>query len=395
MKKLLLILIAIILLPINTYAAKTINAHLFYKDGCPHCEEEKVFFDEYLKDNNDVKLYTYEVTTSDENYNLFLNSQKMLSKKSSGVPYLVIGNQIIIGFATSETTGKNIEIIIDYYRDNIYRDLVGELTGLVPVNKDIVLPKINVLNGKIYVPFLGEINPKTYSLPILAMLIGFADGFNPCAMWILIFLITMLFGMKNRKKMWILGITFLVVSALTYFVFMVAWLNVALFITQINIIRALIALVALVFGIINVKKYFSIKEDGCEVVSDNKRVKIMDKIKEIVVSKSFILSMIGIAILAISVNIIELLCSLGLPVMYTQVLAMNDLSNTQYYIYIVIYVFFFLLDDLIVFFIAMKSLKLKAISTRYTKYSHLIGGLIMLIIGLLMLFKPEWLMLNL
>lgn len=394
MKKIIFVIVMMFLFPLGVLAEKTINAHLFYQEGCPHCELEKEFFDSYLLDNSDVKLFSYEIINNKENRQLFNDAQKIINKKTTGVPFLVIGNQGLIGFSNNEVTGKNIEIIINYYRENPYRDLIGEEIGIVPVNNEIVLANIDILSGKMNIPILGEIDPKSYSLPILAIVIGFVDGFNPCAMWILIFLITMLFGMKDRKKMWILGITFLVISSLTYFIFMVAWLNLAKLVTQINLIRMIIALVAIIFGSINLKKYFTKKDDGCEVVSDNKRKKIMDRIKEIVSSKSFTLSLIGISLLAISVNVIELLCSLGLPVIYTQVLAMNELSNSQYYLYIVLYVSFFLLDDLIIFFLAMKSLKLKAISTRYTKYSHLIGGVIMLIIGLLMIFKPEWLMFN-
>ena len=110
--------------------------------------------------------------------------------------------------------------------------------------------------------------------------------------------------------------------------------------------------------------------------------------------KSFVFSFIGIILLAVSVNVLELLCSLGLPVIFTQVLALNNLSVLEYSIYILIYILFFMLDDIVIFFVAMKTLQIKGISNKYTKYSHLIGGVIMIIIGLLMLFKPEWLMFN-
>jgi len=346
-----------------------------------------------MEENQDIKLYTYNVKDQ-ENIEIYYKAQSLSNKKTTGVPFLIIGNQGISGFGTKETTGKTIESIIDYYRNNNYRDLLGEEIGLVEKDKDKELEKD--INEKIHVPILGNIDPKTVSLPILAVVVGFVDGFNPCAMWVLIFLITMLFGMKDRKKMWILGLTFLLVSSLTYFLFMVAWLNLASLLSKIVYIRIFISLVALIFGFVNLTKFFKKDADdpGCDVVDDQKRKNIMDRIKKIIASKTFILSLIGISFLAISVNVIELLCSLGLPVIFTQVLAINNLSTSQQLIYILIYIFFFLLDDLIIFFIAMKSLKLKAISNKYTKYSHLIGGLIMLIIGLLMLIKPEWLMFN-
>ncbi len=237
---------------------------------------------------------------------------------------------------------------------------------------------------------------RTVSLPLISILIGAVDGFNPCAMWVLLFLITMLFNMKDKKKMWILGITFLVTSALIYLLFMLAWLKVAVSFTSTKIIRLLIALVALIGGTINIRSYIKNKnkDDGCEVVDEKKRKKTIAKIKSIVSEKSFILAMIGIITLAISVNFIELACSAGLPLIFTQILALNDLNGFQYGFYMFLYILFFLLDDIIIFVIAMLTLNIKGISSKYGKYSHLIGGIIMVLIGLLMIFKPEWLMFN-
>ena len=246
------------------------------------------------------------------------------------------------------------------------------------------------------VPILGKIKAKEVSLPILAVVLGLVDGFNPCAMWILVFLISMLFGMKDRKKMWILGSTFILTSGIVYLLFMVSWLNLAIFLTSVKLIRLLIAIFSIIFGMYNIYRYIDSlnKEDGCDVTDKEDRKKIMKKIKKITTNQKFILSIIGIMALAASVNILELLCSLGLPVVFTNVLALNHLNLLEYSIYIFIYIIFFLIDDIIVFTIAMMSMKIKGISNKYTKYSHLIGGIIMLLLGILMALKPEWLMFN-
>ena len=116
--------------------------------------------------------------------------------------------------------------------------------------------------------------------------------------------------------------------------------------------------------------------------------------QKIVKEKSFILALLGIILLAASVNIVELLCSLGLPVMFTQILTINEVSKFGQILYSLIYILFFMIDDIIIFIIAMKTLEIKAISNKYGKYSHLRGGLIMITIGILMIYKPEWLMFN-
>ena len=150
------------------------------------------------------------------------------------------------------------------------------------------------------------------------------------------------------------------------------------------------------FGaIINLVGYFkSIKTDGCTVVNENKRNKIFGKIKKFTQEKNFWLATIGVITLAISVNVVELACSAGLPVMFIEILSLNNLTIVEEVLYIGLYMLFFLLDDLIIFFIAMTTMKITGISTRYGKLSKLIGGILLFLIGLLLIFKPEWLMFN-
>ena len=177
---------------------------------------------------------------------------------------------------------------------------------------------------------------------------------------------------------------------------MVAWLSIAINAFQQSILRTIIAAVALIAGIINLNSYIKTKNDpdGCTVVPKNKRQKIFDKIKKFTKEKSFLLAMLGVITLAISVNIVELACSAGLPLLFTSILAMNDLNTFQYGFNLFLYILFFLLDDIIIFAIAMKTLEVTGISTKYSKYSHLIGGIIMTLIGILLVLKPEWIMFN-
>lgn len=407
--KLLVLALAFIIFPISVKAeGRVVNIHMFYGETCPHCAAEEKFFDQYLKDQPNVKLYRYEVWSHPENVKLLQKIQKQMGNNESGVPYTIIGKKVIVGFS-EDYTPDDLKAAIEYYLDesHTYRDYAGEITGKgelpkkeekTEIKKE-VKKKETKKNDKKYektVPVLGKINAKEVSLPILAVVLGFVDGFNPCAMWILIFLITMLLNMKDRKKMWILGLTFILTSGIIYLMFMLTWLNLATFISKISYIRLLIALVALIVGIVNLNNYIKSlkKDDGCEVVDKKERKKIMNKIISITTQKKFILALIGIIVLAASVNIVELMCSIGIPLLFTQILAMNNLSGFSYMIYMLIYIVFFLIDDILVFVISMVTLKVTGITTKYTKYSHLIGGIIMLIIGLLLIVKPEILMFN-
>ena len=371
-------------------ASDKVNVYFFWAEGCPHCANEKPFLESLKQKYSNLEVHSLEVTKSKENADLLVRVGRELNVDVSGVPFTVVGKQYFIGWYDEKTTGKSIEEAVQCALKNACPDIVGSLTTSVTPS---LQPKSEITAPeKITLPLLGEIETKNISLPIFTVIIGALDGFNPCAMWVLLFLISMLLHMKDRKRMWILGITFLVASAFVYFLFMAAWLNLLLFIGFIFWVRLLIALVALAGGIYNLREYFINKDSGCKVVGEEKRQKVFERVKRITHEQKFWLALVGIVILAASVNLVELICSAGLPVLFTQVLALNNLAVWQYYSYMLIYIFFFMLDDLIVFFIAMITLQLTGITTKYTRFSHLIGGIIMLIVGILLILKPELLM---
>lgn len=385
------------LVPIETHATSELNIYLFWGDGCPHCAKEKKYLTEILPNYPNVKLNTYEIYYSQSNVELMQKVAGSLGIEVSGVPLLVIGDKDYVGYAEG-ITDKQIKSRIDECLKNSCSDSVGSIvntgstnsttnTNKEPDNKSDNEKKI------INLPFLGEIDALNFSLPLLTLVMGFLDGFNPCAMWTLLFLISLLLGLNNRRRMWILGTAFIVASASVYFLFMAAWLNLILFLGFIVWVRIAIGSLAIFGGGHNLISYFKTKNDsGCEVTGSEKRQKVFAKMKAIAQQNSLWLALGGIVLLAFAVNLVELICSAGLPAIYTQILALSGLSTWQYYVYILMYIFFFMLDDMIIFAIAMFTLKATGISTKYGKLSKLVGGAIMVIIGLLLIFKPELLM---
>ncbi|MFA5894128.1 MAG: hypothetical protein WC903_09235, partial [Candidatus Margulisiibacteriota bacterium] len=170
-----------------------------------------------------------------------------------------------------------------------------------------------------------------------------------------------------------------------------AWLNIYLFIGYLSWLRLAIALFAVASGAFYLKKYWVDRKGGCKIEDDARRRKIIERLKEIAGNPRLLFAIIGIAALGASINLVELLCSAGLPAVYVPILTMAGLSKLQYYLYLLLYVFFYILPQLVIFLIAMYSLRVTAISSRVTKYSNLVGGLLMLAIGLLLLFRPGWL----
>ena len=374
MKKILLALVLFLFVAIimPAYAQTSVELTLFYSQYCPHCEKEEIFLEKLVQKYPELKVTKYQVDTDKANQTLFQQTAQELGIKQLGVPLTVIGDQHFLGYGDDSTTGKAIELA---------------------VQKTLkIKPKIEKLPSEISVPFFGNLEIASLSLPLFTVIIAALDGFNPCAMWTLLFLISLLLGMKDRVRMWILGVTFVITSASVYFLFLSAWLNFFLFVGYSLWVRYLIGFVALGAGGYYLYDYFKNKDGTCKVTSNQKRQQVFAKLKEIATKKQFFLALLGIILLAIAVNMVELLCSAGLPAVYTQVLSFAKLPSLQYYGYLLLYILVFMLDDLIVFFTAMITLKAVGMEGKYARYSHLIGGILILLIGLLMLFKPEWLM---
>jgi len=349
-----------------------INIYLFYSETCPHCEKEIKFLDDLIgKYPDDLALYKYEVLSSQKNYQYFLDTNVKLGVSSDSVPYTVIGDTVIIGYSDQDTQGAMINQAINKYN-----------------------PKLD-LSNTFKLPLLGKVDAKTTSISLVAIVLGLVDGFNPCAMWVLLFLINLLIGNGNHQKMRILGLAFLLTSAFIYFLSMLG-LNLVLNLALVRNLQIFIALIAIILGIVNLNNYRieKDKDSGCLVVDREKRKNLYTKFMRYIKEPNIFIAIIGMMILAISVNAIELACSLGFPVIFSQILAINQIDSIARIGYLLIYTFFYMLDDMIVFLIALKTFSATGISTKFNKYSHLVGGILMLIMGLLFIFKPEWIMMN-
>jgi glutaredoxin len=409
MKKIVSIVLSVFLLvglfsifPTRVLATNNVDLYLFWGDGCPHCAKEKAFLAKILPNYPSAKLNTYEIYHSQANVDLMQQAADKLNVDAGGVPFLIIGDKDFVGYADG-TTDKEIESQIKHCLENSCSDSVASIlksTSENTENKDTETKEQRIDNSEktkteklINLPFIGEVDAMNFSLPILTIFMGAVDGFNPCAMWVLLFLISLLLGLKSRRRMWLLGVTFIVASAFVYFLFMAAWLQLILFLGFIVWVRTLIGLLAVTAGGFNLKSYIKEKNDsGCKVTGGEKRQLVFAKMKAIAQQNSLWLALGGIILLAFAVNLVELVCSAGFPAVFTQVLSLSDLASWQYYGYILLYIFFFMIDDIIIFAIAMFTLKATGISTKYGKWSKLIGGVLMLILGILLIFKPEWLM---
>lgn len=240
-------------------------------------------------------------------------------------------------------------------------------------------------------PFVGDIRPAELSLPALAVLLGLADGFNPCAMWALVYLLSLVVSLRDRRKIWLLVGSFVFASGVLYFLFMTAWLKVFLLVGYLRPLTIAIGAGALVIGAADLRSFLRTRgAPVCAVGSSDLKRRTMGRMERLAAAPLSLASFLGVVALAFTVNAIEFVCSAGLPAIFTHTLSLRQLSVSQYYGYILLYDFFFMLDDLLIFSLAVFTLQ-TSMAGGYAKYGKLVGGIVLIGLGLVMLFAPEML----
>ncbi|MEN8142987.1 MAG: hypothetical protein ABFQ82_05255 [Thermodesulfobacteriota bacterium] len=267
--------------------------------------------------------------------------------------------------------------------DRIIEEVIGEDGEIASVEEGLAPSTI------LDIPFLGEIDARDFSLPALAVILGLVDGFNPCAMWVLLYLISLVLSLKDRKRIWLLVGSFVLASGILYFLFMTAWLNAFLFMGYLRPLTLIIGFFALWVGVVDI--YESIRDKGkaaCELGDSESKSRTMEKIRRVVLAPISFGGLLAIISLAFVVNSIEFLCSAAVPAVYIYILSISPLHTVQYYLYILLYDFFFMLDDLIIFSTAAFAAT-SSLGEKYAAYAKPVSGVIMLAVGIVMIFFPD------
>jgi thiol-disulfide isomerase/thioredoxin len=353
------------------------EVHFFFLPGCSHCQEQEPFNEKLKNEYPSINFTAHDTTETQERALL----QEMLSKLGieyePDIPITIINiseNQTLVdgwvsgGWESEEITGRAI-------REALQQCLGGNC----PSSTD------EEPRDTIVLPLIGEIDPSAYSLPTLAVILGLVDGFNPCAMWVLVYLISLVATLRDKKRIWLIVGSFVLASGILYFLFMTVWLNLFLFIGFVKPVTIVIGLVALGGGLWQIRGV--IKTKGavvCEVTDEQSRKKTMTKVQEIVSSPLTWGIVVGIVVLAFTVNAVEFVCSAAVPAVFTRVLSLASLTTLQHYGYILLYVLFFMLDDLVIFGTAALAAT-SSLGDRYARYSRPVGATILIILGLLLL----------
>lgn len=367
------------------------DIELFTRPGCPRCAAAARFLGQLNKQSgwgrDGLRIRELDVSASKVARERLAELARAAGVRVLGVPAFLVRGRLMIGFLSEESTGAQIAALL--------RGATAPTSSkeAAPVCQPEAAACSALADEEAVIPsrLFGPLSVHRLGLPLFTVALGLLDGFNPCAMWVLLFLLSLLARLKSRRKMFLIGGTFVVISGVVYFAFMAAWLNVFLFLGASLIVRIILAGLAIVIGGINIKDFFAFKRGVSLSIPESAKPGFYKRVRQIVQARSLLLSLSGAVVLAVVVNFIELLCTAGFPAVYTRVLTLRQLSLWTYYLYLALYNVFYMLDDSIMLIIAIITLSHHKLQENQGRWLKLLGGAAMLILGTMLLVRPAWL----
>jgi len=274
---------------------------------------------------------------------------------------------VMVGFDDAEHAGQSLIELID------------------------LVDRASVPKDQVDSPLFGTLNASRLGLPLFTLALGLLDGFNPCAMWVLLFLLSLLVRLKDRRRMALVAGTFVVVSAAVYYAFMAAWLNVFLAVGLSDAVRWTLGAVALAIGAVNLKDFVAWGRGPSLSIPASAKPGLYGRMRQVVQAKALPASLLAVAALAVVVNFVELLCTAGFPAVYTAVLAQQQLGAAAHYAYLGLYILGYIADDSLMVALAVIALGSGKLTERTGRWLKFLSGLVMLLMGGVMLLRPEWL----
>lgn len=372
---------------------------VFERADCKHCQDEMAFLEALEKEMPDLRITYYDVYTQEGE--ALWKELTELEGIPKVTPITLIGGTILQGFDHADTTGVMMESLIENARGEpqySFRDYIDMGGGNAETIESSSCADGETCDPNHYeplivkIPLMGVTDVKRFSIPTLSLILGVIDGFNPCAMWVLVTFLIVLVQIGDRKRMIQVAGLFILAEAVMYFLILNVWFGLWDFIGLNNIVTPIVGILALGGGVFFL--YEGIMTDGtCNVTNLKQRGRIRSKINGLVEAELTLLTIAGIVGLALSVNIIEFACSVGIPQAFTKILELNALTFLERMGAMLIYIFGYMVDDFLVFGIALYSIEKIGITHKYSRLTNVIGGLLMLVLGAILIINPELLVL--
>lgn len=339
---------------------------MFSRAGCPHCENARAFLDVLRRERPDLEIVIRDVGSDGDARDELAWQARRHGVAPVGVPAFLVGDIFLMGFRDAATTGQAIRDALDS----------GAMAD----------PRVPV-----WVPGLGSLNADEIGLFTFTVVLGLLDGLNPCAMWVLLILLSVLVGIRDRRKLILVAGTFVAVSGVAYFIFMAAWLNVFLWIGWSRPLQVALGSVAVCIGALHLKDGVFPTWGPSFSIPEAAKPGLYRRIRSILRAPGLAAAGVGAFGLAVTANAVELLCTAGLPALYTQILTLNELSRWQYYGYLALYNVAYMADDLLMVTIAVATMNRLKLQERHGRWLKGLSGALMLGLGLVLWFRPDWL----
>jgi thiol-disulfide isomerase/thioredoxin len=372
--------------------APTVHLYYFYSPTCPHCQAAAPFLDELEARWPWLEVRRYAVKDDRKNAKFYYETALELGTKALSVPGFIFCRQVLIGYDTAETTGAELARALESCHADRLANPVAAGTSGPPVagaGAAGAAAADGAAGTRFNLPFVGMVDAKAFSLPVLTVVLAGMDAFNPCAFFVLLFLLSLLVHAKSRSRMAIVGGTFVLFSGLVYFVFMAAWLNVFLIAGELRIITVIAGLLALTVAALNIKDYFWFKAGPSLSIPESAKPGLFRRMREVVNSGSLGPMLASTVLLAIVANSYELLCTAGFPMVYTRVLTLSGLETWQYYAWLAVYNLIYILPLLAIVVVFVRTMGARKLTESEGRILKLVSGFMMLGFGLMLLAAPQ------
>lgn len=357
------------------------DVELFTREGCPRCSEARAVVAELQVERPALVIAIHDVGADAAQRERLRGLAAAAGVTVPGVPAFLAGGHLVIGVLSPDETAARLRAALDGQ----------EMTGGAGETCTADQADCHQPPDAIVLPLFGRISARELGLPIFTIVVGLVDGFNPCAMWVLLFLLSLLVNLRSRPRMLAIAGTFVVVSGLVYFAFMAAWLSFFFVIGVSRVVTLVLGALALLVGAINVKDFFAFGRGISLSIPARAKPRIYARVRHIVSAENLLGAVVAAAGLAFLVNLVELLCTAGLPALYTSVLASRDLPAPEYYGYLGLYNVAYMADDTLVLIVAVVTLGKHKLQERGGRVLKLLSGVVMLTLGAIMLVAPRWL----
>ncbi len=368
-----------------------VNIYLFWGDGCPHCEEERPFF-QVLNESTfagRLNIHEYEVWYDQDNADYAEKFAEAYGKTVTGVPMTYIGPNFFSGFDASYH-----DLFIEAIKEEIASGPVDPLDivdGTVTIEQVLEAreAKKKYQNTTITVPLFGKVDLQNKSLFITTVIIGLVDGVNPCSLWVLTMLLAMVIHTDSRKKTLIIGLVYLFITAAIYALFILGVFSLLSYVRYMKWIQIGVAFITLVLGLINLKDYFFFKQGVSLTIDDEKKPGLYKKMRNVLKNTDNVWAMIGATIvLAAGVSLVEFSCTAAFPVIWSNILSSHGVTKLEFAMHLLLYMLLYQLDELIIFLAVVVTMKSKRMEEKHGQVLKLFSGCLMVALSIVMIVKP-------